>query len=159
LQRGTRDDNCVIPSPFFHAAEDPAATGAVVSSRRQAPATSRSTKALPHDSAQIRARIRRYERALAKEKRQYGAYDDGAGKRHLIGPLYLLMGDLDGALRSFAWFEREFPDDSGDAGQFLCWALALRRSGDSDGASGKLRQCRSSTPTTIRRICRVRDHA
>ncbi len=46
----------------------------------------------------IRERIRRYERKLRAEKYRYGDYDDGAGKRHFIGPLYLLLGDNEGAL-------------------------------------------------------------
>ena len=60
--------------------------------------------------------------------------------RYLLGPLYLLLGDLAGALRSFAWFERVFPDDIGDPVHYLCWTLALYRSGDLAGASRKLRQ-------------------
>ena len=50
----------------------------------------------------------------------------------------MLLGDLEGALRSFIWFEQEFPDDCGDPGQYLCWALALRRAGHLDKAESKL---------------------
>jgi hypothetical protein len=89
------------------------------------------------EQKRIRARIKRYERELAREK-SGGGYGDGAGKRYLLGPLYLLMGDLEGALRSYAWFEREFPDDSGEPGHCLCWALALRRGGDRHGATRRL---------------------
>ncbi len=69
---------------------------------------------IPADPNGIWARIRRYERKLQQEKREWGAYHDGAGKRYFIGPLYLLMGDLAGAVQSFHWFAQEFPDDSGD---------------------------------------------
>ena len=56
-----------------------------------------------------------------------------------MAPLYLLLGDQAGALKSFAWYEREFTDDMGDAGHYLCWALTLLRSGDEGGAKVKLR--------------------
>jgi hypothetical protein len=56
----------------------------------------------PKDPTKIRARIRRYERALRKEHDETGYYSDGYGKRYWLGPLYLLMDDLEGALQSFA---------------------------------------------------------
>ena len=59
---------------------------------------------IPDDPKKIRARIRRYERKLQQEKTEFGCYSDGAGKRYLLGPLYLLMGDLQGAIESFWWF-------------------------------------------------------
>ena len=65
---------------------------------------------------------------------------DGGGTRYLLGPLYLLLGDTAGALRSFAWFAQTFPDDSGDPVHFLCWTLALYRSGDLKHATVTLRQ-------------------
>lgn len=95
---------------------------------------------LPKDPKKIRATIRRYELALDKELKTTGFYRDGYGKRYLLGPLYLLMDDLEGALKHFAWFENTFNDDTGDMEQFLCWTLALYRSGDIEGARKKLWQ-------------------
>ena len=95
---------------------------------------------IPKDPKKIRQRIRQYEYALEKEKRSYGTYGDGYGKRFLLGPLYMIMGDLQGALRSFDWFETEFPDSSDDAPQLLCWSLALHQVGDNLEARLKLRQ-------------------
>jgi hypothetical protein len=94
----------------------------------------------PKEPKKIRARIRRYERGLRHELETYGAIDDGYGKRYLLGPLYLLMDDLEGALESFAWFERTCPDDVGEPVHFLCWSLALYRSGDTAQAVQRLRQ-------------------
>jgi hypothetical protein len=94
----------------------------------------------PQDPKKIRGRIRRYERALQREKECYGFINDGAGKRYLLGPLYLLMGDTAGALRSLTWFTQTFPDDSGDPLQSLCWTLALYRAGELEHAGAKLRQ-------------------
>ena len=96
--------------------------------------------AFPKDPKKLRERIKRYERALQAELKTYGAFDDGAGKRLLLGPLYLLAGDTPGAVKSFAWFEKFFPNDMGEPFQYLCWSLALYRSGDLVAASRKLRQ-------------------
>jgi hypothetical protein len=80
----------------------------------------------PTDPKRIRERIRRYERALKKEL-ESGYGGDGYGKRFLLGPLYMLMGDVDGALASFDWYEKAYPDDGGEPYQYLTWALALFR--------------------------------
>ncbi len=92
------------------------------------------------DQQKIRSRLRRYERKLQKEKKEHGFYRDGAGKRYQVGPHYMLLGDNEGALGAFHWFEKEFPDDSGEPGHYLCWSLALYRSGNEVGAAKKLRQ-------------------
>jgi len=91
------------------------------------------------DKKKIRARLRSYERKLRKEKEEYGFYRDGAGKRYHIGPHYMLLGDDDGALAAFRWFDKEFPDDVGEPGNDLCWSLALYRSDNEVGAAKKLR--------------------
>ena len=95
---------------------------------------------IPKTPERIRERIRRYERKLRREKEQFGTIHDGAGKRYLLGPLYLLIGNLDGALESYRWFEKEFPDDSGEPAHRLCWALVLHRVGEGDASKQKLRE-------------------
>jgi hypothetical protein len=95
---------------------------------------------LPEDPKQIRQRLRRYERELHQEYEKFGTIHDGAGKRYFLGPLYLLLDDLPGALRSFDWFEQNFPDDVGESFQYLCWTLALYRSGNLAAARRKLHQ-------------------
>jgi hypothetical protein len=92
------------------------------------------------EEQKIRSRLRSYERKLEKEKKEHGFYRDGAGKRYQIGPHYMLLGDNDGALVAFQWFEKEFSDDVGEPGHFLCWSLALHRAGNEIGAARKLRQ-------------------
>lgn len=94
----------------------------------------------PKEPKKIRARIRRYERELRKEQDKFGYISDGYGKRYLLGQLYLLMGDVEGAVKSFEWFEEAFPDDIGEPVHFLCWTLALYRSGDTAQAVQRLRQ-------------------
>jgi hypothetical protein len=62
---------------------------------------------------------------------------DGFGKRYFLGPFYMILGDVRGALQSYEWFDREFPDDVGEPGQYLCWVLAHYRAGDLNAASRK----------------------
>ncbi len=90
------------------------------------------------ENQKIRSRLRSYERKLEKEKKEHGYYHDGAGKRYQIGPHYMLLGGNDGALAASEWFEKEFPDDIGVPDHFLCWSLALYRSGNEIGAAKKV---------------------
>jgi len=77
---------------------------------------------------------------VRKECETFGCIRDGSGARYLLGPFYLALGDLLGALGSFRWFEEEFPDDIGEPFHYLCWTLALYRAGDVAAATLKLRQ-------------------
>ena len=94
----------------------------------------------PKEPKKIKRRINSYERKLRQEQMQHGTISDGYGKRYLIGPLYLVLGDLQGAVAAFEWFEETFPDDIGEPFHYLCWALALYRSGNVSEATLKLRQ-------------------
>ncbi len=93
----------------------------------------------PQEPRKIRERIRRYERELRQQVERFGGIDDSYGKRYLLGPLYFLMDDLAGAVRSFEWFEQTFPNDAGEPFHSLCWTLALYRSGNIAQATQKLR--------------------
>ena len=106
---------------------------------------------MPEDPKRIKQRISRYQRELDKEKRA-GGIRDGAGKRYLLGPLYLLLDDVDGALASYTWFQRTFPDDMGEPFHYLCWALALYRSGEIQKAAHKLAQTWFRNPYLIARL-------
>ena len=95
------------------------------------------TDLYPKTPKAIRERIRRYERALKKEL-QTGYGGDGYGKRYLLGPFYMLLGDVDGALASFDWYEKAYPDDVGDPYQYLTWALGLYKGEQKQEAFNKL---------------------
>ena len=107
---------------------------------------------LPSDPKKLRTRLRSYERKLAKEKELFGAYNDGVGKRYFIAPFYMLLHDQEGALRSYAWYEQAFPDDMGESGHYLCWALALLRSGVEERAQAKLRCCMFANRYTLPKL-------
>jgi hypothetical protein len=104
------------------------------------------------EEQKIRSRLRSYERKLQKEKKEYGFYRDGAGKRYQVGPHYMLLDDNEGALAAFEWFDKEFPDDVGEPGHFLCWSLALHRAGNEIGAAKKLRQTMFSNLYLVPRL-------
>jgi tetratricopeptide (TPR) repeat protein len=93
------------------------------------------SKYFPHDPKKIRERIKRYERAFKEPH-----HDDGAGKRLLLGQLYMLMGDLEGALKHYTWYQKKFPDEIPEPFNHFCWSLALLRSGDEKSARAKLRE-------------------
>lgn len=88
----------------------------------------------PNDLKKLKVRIRTYERALS------GGDRDGAGKRYLLGPMYLLLGDVEGALKHFEWFDKTYADDCGEPYQYLCWTLALYKAGKLDAATLKFKQ-------------------
>ena len=70
---------------------------------------------LPTEPRKIKERIRRYERAFAKELQEFDMISDGSGKRYLLGSLYLFLNDVEGAYNSYEWFEKTFPDERGFA--------------------------------------------
>ncbi len=95
---------------------------------------------IPKQPQKIKERLQSHERALRKEVKIHGAIDDSAGRRYELGVLYLLLGDVKGAVKSYKWMEQLTPDDMGDPFDHLCWTLALYRSGDLEAASTKLCQ-------------------
>lgn len=75
---------------------------------------------IPKTKNGIKKRIEKYEKLLKSEKKKFGFIDDSSGLRYDIGPLYLLMDDIEDCLKSFRWFQKNFPDDCGDPFQYLC---------------------------------------
>lgn len=63
---------------------------------------------------------------------------DGYGKRFLLGPLYLMLGNVQDTLDHYKWYQETYPGDSGYAFNFLCWAITLYRYGDIEGAEKKV---------------------
>ena len=86
----------------------------------------------------FRDRATRFKRALANEQKKYRHIEDGAGKRYLIGPYYVLAGELKKALAHYDWYEKHCPDDIGEPIHYLYWALALYRVGEVKKANSKL---------------------
>ena len=93
---------------------------------------------LPNSAKKIRERAMRYRRSLINEEENRGYINDGAGKRYLVGPLFVLAGDLEKAIDYYKWYEEEFSDDSGEPLHYIYWALALFRVGNKKEAEKKL---------------------
>ncbi|MBA2480335.1 MAG: hypothetical protein H0V44_06715 [Planctomycetes bacterium] len=90
--------------------------------------------AYPTTKPGIRARIASYRRLLRQEFAEFGRYGDGYGKRWWLFHLYFLLGEEADVRAYLDWYARMFPDDGGEVGQRLCWALILRRFGREDEA-------------------------
>ena len=86
----------------------------------------------------FRDRATRLKRALANEQKKYRHIEDGAGKRYLIGPFYVLADELEKALAHYDWYEKHCSDDIGEPIHYLYWALALHRIGEIKKANVKL---------------------
>jgi len=93
---------------------------------------------LPNSAKKIRERAMRYKRSLINEERTHGSINDGSGKRYLVGPLFVLAGDLEKAIDYFKWYESKFPDDSGEPIHYIYWALVLFRVGNKKEAEKRL---------------------
>lgn len=63
--------------------------------------------------------------------------NDNQGVRYVIGPLYQLAGDLEGALEHYRMYAEEYPDDWGDPHHTFSWGLALQQSDRSRSALKK----------------------
>jgi tetratricopeptide (TPR) repeat protein len=98
------------------------------------------------EKAKCRARAARNRRALLNERKKFGSYDDGGGKRYLIGVDYVAAGETEKAIEYFRWFDREFSDDVGEPAFLLHWALAEFRAGNPQEASRRLKIAMISNP-------------
>jgi hypothetical protein len=74
----------------------------------------------------VKAKIVKYKKALAADKKRGGGYyDDSRGIRYVIPEQYIKIKDYKGALLYFNWFNKNFPDDSGFPIFLFEWALTL----------------------------------
>ena len=60
----------------------------------------------PTDPKKIKQRIRRYERSLRKDP--IHGPGDGYGKRYLLGPLYLMLGNVQDTLDHYTWYKSTY---------------------------------------------------
>lgn len=92
----------------------------------------------PDTEKKLKSRISNYTSAMNKEKREYGYINDSGGKRYLLFCLYFVLDDLVKSDQYFEWYKDEFPDDSGEPIQKLCWSLVLHRMGKDEEAKYRL---------------------
>ena len=90
---------------------------------------------IPETEKQIKAKITSYKTAFNKEKKMHGCISDGYGKRYLMFPLHLVLGDGKKAKEYIEWYDNEFPDDIGEPIQQICRTLIHYRLGESEQAT------------------------
>lgn len=78
----------------------------------------------PSELKKAKARISRYERNF---KRSAPNFDDGGGSRFLLGPLYLLVGDLEGVAKHYKWFDKKYSDSIDEPLHTLCRSILFFR--------------------------------
>lgn len=88
----------------------------------------------PTTPTAIRARISSYRRILRQEFSGNSYGGDGYGKRYWLFTLFYLLREDDEVRAYIDWYVSRFPDDIGEVGQFVCWALILHRLGREDEA-------------------------
>lgn len=91
----------------------------------------------PKQAERLQKKISDIRRALAAEKRKFGAYDDSRGLRYLPTKYYLQLGDYRGGLTYLRWFGRNFPGDGGFPDFLFEWTVILFKSGKLKEAAQK----------------------
>jgi hypothetical protein len=80
---------------------------------------------IPKTPKGISNRITKIRSQLSAFKREYGGHDDSGGARYYLFYLYFILGDNRRSSEYLRWFEKEFPDDSGEPFALLCWAYLI----------------------------------
>lgn len=83
----------------------------------------------PKQAERLQKKISDIRRALAAEKRKFGAYDDSRGLRYLPTRYYMQLSDYRGGLTYLRWFSKNFPDDGGFPDFLFEWTVILFKSG------------------------------
>ena len=74
----------------------------------------------------VKAKIEKYKKALAADKKYWGGqYHDGQGIRYIIPEQFIKINDYKGGLRYLNWFDKNFPDDSGYPIFLFEWTFIL----------------------------------
>lgn len=74
----------------------------------------------------VRAKIQKYKKALAADKKYWGGeYHDGRGIRYIIPEQFIKIKDYKGGKRYLNWFDKNFPDDCGYPIFLFEWSFIL----------------------------------
>ena len=89
----------------------------------------------------VKAKIEKYKKALAADKKYWGGqYHDGQGIRYIIPEQFIKIIDYKGGLRYLNWFDKSFPDDSGYPIFLFEWTFILFKCDKLIGAEKKAYQ-------------------
>jgi hypothetical protein len=74
----------------------------------------------------VKAKIEKYKKALAADKKYWGGqYHDGQGIRYIIPEQFIKINDYKGGQRYLNWFDKNFPEDSGYPIFLFEWTFIL----------------------------------
>ena len=79
----------------------------------------------PKETDKLKKQIADIKRALATEKRKFGAYDDSRGMRYYPTKVYIKLQDFKGGLTYTQWFNKNFSDDCGFPDFLFEWTIIL----------------------------------
>lgn len=91
----------------------------------------------PTQATRLRQKIAAIRRALAREKRTFGGYDDSRGLRYFPPQYYVQLGDFKGGYTYVRWFAKCFPDDAGFPAFLFESTLILFQNGKLQAAAQK----------------------
>jgi hypothetical protein len=102
----------------------------------------------PIDLKRIRTKLRSYERKF----RESPHYRDGSGVRFLMGPYYLCLNDLDGAIAHYDWFWNTYPDSIDEPFHTLGQVITKFRQGQGENSHSLLKRLYASNPYLLPHI-------
>ena len=89
----------------------------------------------------VKAKIEKYKKALAADKKYWGGqYHDGQGIRYIIPEQYIKIKDYKSGQRYLNWFDKKFPDDSGYPIFLFEWTFILFKCNKLIEAENKVHQ-------------------
>ena len=103
---------------------------------------------IPIDLKKIRTKLHSYERKFKGSPHDR----DGSGVRFLMGPYYLCLNDLDGAIDHYDWFWNTYPDSTDEPFHTLGQVITEFRQGHRDISQSLLKRLYTSNPYLLPHI-------
>ena len=103
---------------------------------------------IPVDLKKIRTKLRSYERKFRESPHDR----DGSGVRFLMGPYYLCLNNLEGAIVHYDWFWDTYPDSIDEPFHTLGQIITKLRHGQEEGAQSLLKRLYASNPYLLPHI-------
>lgn len=103
---------------------------------------------MPIDLKKIRTKLRSYERKF----REFPHDRDGSGVRFLMGPYYLCLNNLEGAIAHYDWFWDTYPDSIDEPFHTLGQVITKSRQGQGENSRSLLKRLYASNPYLLPHI-------
>ena len=103
------------------------------------------------DAKEIKRKLKIYERNFKKDP----DYRDGTGSRFLMGPYYLCLDDLEGAVSHYAWFWNKFSDSIDEPFHALGRIVTELRQEHEQNAQSLLKRLYAANPYLLSHILKM----